>query len=165
MLLLLNISFRTTKGKRWLPPDAGNILLLALGFLLPLKHLWLMLKSEGWEKLCLFERSCTFLKACACSTLPNVQLFSYPSVVVFFFPSGFILSLLYVNNQFWPLLNVLPWTKDEIFIKPLDKSMHLALKLNKESEGGDDDEQQSFIFPLSTGPWGQPEKPRIRQKI
>lgn len=43
--------------------------------------------------------------------------------------------------------------------------MHLALKLNKEREGGGDDEQQSFIFPLSTGPWGQLEKSQIRQKI
>lgn len=43
--------------------------------------------------------------------------------------------------------------------------MHLAFKLDKEREGGGDDEQQSFIFPLSTGPRGQPEESWIQQKI
>lgn len=47
VLLLLKNSFRTNKEKHRLPPDTGNILPPALGFLLPLKHLWLMPKSEG----------------------------------------------------------------------------------------------------------------------
>ena len=33
---------------------------LHLGFLLLLKHLWLMPKSEGWEKLSFFESTCLF---------------------------------------------------------------------------------------------------------